>query len=84
MVELDKLNGRVVAGLSGGYQSSVIRPMVARIKKARSVKGLLRQLGAGLLGEMDAGELETALGDVTVQGKLIGRASARPRMKAEG
>lgn len=86
MAELDRMNGKRVAKIARSYRQNVIAPVVGRIKKAKSPKGLLKQLGPGLVKEMNAAALEDAIEDNQVQMACIGRATAMPgkRMKAEG
>jgi hypothetical protein len=79
MVGTEKLAGRGLRRAAGGYKTGVVRPLVERIAKARGPKEAIKLLGAGLLKEMDTGELEEALGDVSVQAGMIGRATALPK-----
>jgi len=81
LAEMERMAGKTVGKMAGGYQRRTVGPLAARIKKAKSLKGLLRQLGPGLLKEMDSKPLENALADAEVQSGLIGRVSALPRRK---
>ena len=76
---LDKRAGRALGKSSKDYRREVVRPMVGRIKKSKSLKGLLRQLGPGLLREMKTDRFETGLAETLNQAELIGAASATPR-----
>ena len=76
--ELEHLAGRRLGKAAKAYRRDTIGPMVSRIKAAKSVKGLLRQLGPGLLRDMDSGAVEKALTETDVQTAAIGRTTARP------
>ena len=78
LAELEHLAGRRVGSMARDYRRAVIGPLVGRIKRAKSLKGLLRQLGPGLLGEMRSEAFEQAIADNEVQSALIGRVSAMP------
>jgi hypothetical protein len=81
---MDRMNGKVIGGMATDYQSAVVRPMVDRVKKAKSLKGLLRQLGPGLVREMDTGVVETALGETANATTAIGIVSAQPKSHRRG
>ena len=76
---MDRHNGRRVARITKDYRVNVVGPMVTRIKKAKSVEGLLKQLGAGCVREMDSFILEDEIAGARVQMGAIGRASALPK-----
>lgn len=84
MAEMDRMNGRRVAKIAKTYRANVVGPLVSRIKKAKSPKDLLKQLGPGLVKAMNTAALEDAIEDTQVQMKLIGRASAMPRRMKNG
>ena len=79
MGEMDRMNGRRVAKIARQYRSDVVGPLVKRIERGKSLKGLLKQLGPGLIEEMNAAALEEAIADTEVQMKVIGRVSVLPQ-----
>jgi hypothetical protein len=84
MAELDRMNGRRIAEIGEKFQEGVVGPLVDTVKAAKSLKGLLRALGPGLVKRMDTAGLEDAVADTMIQAGLIGRVSALPRRKDEG
>lgn len=83
----DRLADRALGRVAKRYRSETIGPMVTRIKKAKSLDGLLQQLGVPLLREMKNDATIEALTDLQVQAGLIGRVTAEPRVrkgKADG
>ncbi len=79
MAGLDKLAGRALGRASDDYRREVVRPLVGRINNAQSLKGLLRQLGPGLVREMKTDRFELGLAQTMTQAALVGRTSATPR-----
>ena len=78
--------GRALGKAAAEHQRGAVGKIARRSERAKSLRGLLAQLGPGLLREMDSKPLEEALADAEVQSALIGRTSALPRgmVKAEG
>ena len=77
--ELEHLAGKAAGNAAKAYRKGVIGPMVGRIKKAKSVKGLLRQLGPGLLRAMDSSAVEKALEQSSAPAIGVGAVSATPK-----
>ncbi len=73
------MSGRALGKIAGSYQSSVVRPMVRRIRTAASHRGLLAQLGPGLVRQMDATLVAEALTEVAATATGVGAVSAMPR-----
>ena len=78
MVHLDKLSAGHLNKATAGYRRQTVGPLIEELKSAKSAKGALERLDAGLLRRMDATALETAVSDDYVQSAMIGRASALP------
>lgn len=85
MAELVRTAGRALGKVASSYQSSVVRPIRGRVRKAKSAKGLLQALGAGLVREMDEGPLAEAMTEASAAATGVGMLSALPRgmVKAE-
>lgn len=81
LTAMDIMAGRAMGRVAREHQRGAVSKIGERAKKAKSLKGLLRQLGPGLLREMDSKPLEKALADAEVVSGLIGRTSARPRQR---
>ena len=77
--EMDLHNERRVRRVARLYRRDVFGPLVTRIRKAKSLKGLLAQLGPQCVKAMDTTKLETEVADARVQMGCIGRASALPK-----
>jgi phage gp29-like protein len=84
MAGLDLMAGRAMGRSLKTYKREVVDPLVAAIGKAKSLKGLQKQLGASLLRKMDTSAFETQLADSLTQADMIGRVSATPRAGVEG
>ena len=81
MAGLDKLAGRALRRASDDYRAEVVRPMVSGIKKAKSFKGLMRQLGPGLLRRMKTERFERNVSETLTQAELVGRTAGLPRSR---
>lgn len=79
MVHLDKLSAGHMRRQTADYRRQTVGPLVEALKGAKSAKGAMDKLNAGLLRRMDATALITAVGDDYVQSAMIGRASALPK-----
>ena len=75
---VDGMAGRSMARVAKRYRRNVIGPLVGEIKKAKSPKGLLAQLGSGTVRQMDTTALEKTLANVAVQAGGVGFVSATP------
>jgi hypothetical protein len=83
MVGTEKLAGRALRRASRGYKRGVVDPLVKAIAEAGSPREAVSLLNA-TLRRMKTSELEEALGDLAVQGAMIGRATALPKSRARG
>ncbi len=84
MAELDRMNGARLGRMAKQYRKQTIAPLMGAVGKAKSLKGLLRNLNGSLVKRMDTGALETALAETDVQSALIGRVTAEGKEGAKG
>lgn len=79
MAANDLLAGRAMRSAAEDYRREVLRPIVAAIKKAKTLSGLKRAIGPGLLRRMKTKRFEDKLAAVMTQAAVNGVISATPR-----